>query len=52
MFLVKSKSYLAPSNTTDMFPGQKRSKYIGKTVHVTSVAQLQFCDATRIKNIT
>ncbi len=27
---------------------QKRSKYIGKTVHVTSVAQLQFCDATRI----
>ncbi len=27
---------------------QKRSKYIGKTVHVTSVAQLQFFDATRI----
>ncbi len=27
---------------------QKRSKYIGKTVHVTSVAQLSFCDATRI----
>ncbi len=27
---------------------QKRSKYIGKTVHVTSVAQLQFYDFTRI----
>ncbi len=27
---------------------QKRSKYISKTVHVTSVAQLQFCDTTRI----
>ncbi len=27
---------------------QKGSKYISKTVHVTSVAQLQFCDATRI----
>ncbi len=26
----------------------KRSKYICKTVHVTSVAQLQVCDATRI----
>uniref|UniRef100_A0A672KXF6 Tyrosine-protein kinase receptor n=1 Tax=Sinocyclocheilus grahami TaxID=75366 RepID=A0A672KXF6_SINGR len=29
-------------------PRQKRSKDIGKTVHVTSVAQLQFCKATRI----
>ncbi len=27
---------------------QKRSKDIGKTVHVTSVAQLQFCKAMRI----
>ncbi len=27
---------------------QKRSKYIGKTVHVTSVAQFQFCDTARI----
>ncbi len=27
---------------------QKRSKDIDKTVHVTSVAQLQFCEATRI----
>ncbi len=27
---------------------QKRSKYIGKIVHVTSVDQLSFCDATRI----
>ncbi len=27
---------------------QKHSKYISKTVHVTSVAQLQFRDATRI----
>ncbi len=27
---------------------RKRSKDIGKIVHVTSVAQLQFCEATRI----
>ncbi len=29
-----------------MFPCPETYKYIGKTVHVTSVAQLQFCDAT------
>ncbi len=27
---------------------QKRSKYISKTVNVTSVTQFQFCDAMRI----
>ncbi len=50
MFLMKSESYrhAIDSNTTEMFPGLESSKCIGKTVHVTSVAQLQFCDATRI----
>ncbi len=36
------------SNTTDTFKAQKGSKDIIKMVHVTSVAQPQFFEATRI----
>jgi len=46
-FLMKSESSLT-LHRQQCSQVQKHSKYIGKTVHVTSVAQLQFCDATRI----
>ncbi len=38
MYLIKSESFLAllDSNVTEMFPGPE-SKFISKTVHVTSV---------------
>ncbi len=49
MYLIKSESFLAllDSNVTEMFPGPE-SKFISKTVHVTSVVQLKFYKATRI----
>ncbi len=43
---MKSECYRQQRNKCSQV--QKRSQYIGKTVHVTSVAQPQFCDAMRI----
>ncbi len=48
---MKSESYLTlhrQQHNWNVSQVQKRSKYIGKTVYVTSVAQLQFCDSMRI----
>ncbi len=47
---MKSESYLTlhRQQTTEMAPGPERSKYKYKMVHVTSVAQLQFRDTTRM----
>ncbi len=50
IFLMKSESFLTlhrPQCNWNV--PRPRNKDIGKTVHVTSVAQLQFCEATRIR---
>ncbi len=48
IFLMKSESSLILHRQLKCSLTQKHSKDICKTVHVTSVAQLPFCEATRI----